>query len=304
MINGIVLINKPAGVSSARVVARVKKRMGVKKVGHTGTLDPFATGLLLCAVNKATRISQFFLNGDKHYTARIHLGRETDTRDGTGKIIHTAPDQFLDALTTTDVKDTIESFTGVQLQVPPVYSALKHQGVPLYKLARQGKKVEKPPREIEIFKLDITRMDLPIIDVDVACSGGTYIRSLAHDIGKKLGCGAFLSALHRTASSHFSVEEAMDLEEFEALSTEVLSKRVIPMSQCLPFMPKMTADPRMILKIVNGQKISVRAMPPPQDGFCDPIRVVDNSGALVAIVRLDEESQTYNYACVFPPELV
>lgn len=304
MINGIVLIKKPAGVSSARVVARVKKKMGVKKAGHTGTLDPFATGLLLCAVNKATRISQFFLNGNKHYTARIHLGRETDTGDGTGEIVHTVPDRFLRSLTRADVEKTIESFTGVQLQVPPVYSALKHQGVPLYKLARQGRSVEKPPREIEIFKLDIRRMDLPVIDVDIACSGGTYIRSLAHDIGKKLGCGAFLSALHRTGSSHFTVDEAMDLEKFETLAEEVLLQRVIPMSQCLPFMPKMTAAPQMVTKIFNGQKISVRTLAPPREGSGDPIRVVDSSGTLVAIVCLDESRQTYNYTCVFPPELV
>jgi tRNA pseudouridine55 synthase len=147
MKSGIIAINKPCGISSARVVARVKKALNVKKVGHTGTLDPFATGLLLCAINKGTKISRFFLGGNKQYTARVCLGVETDTYDLTGNTVFTAQQSDISSLTNEDIKKAVKSFAGIQDQVPPCFSALKHKGVPLYKLARQGKKNRKacPP---------------------------------------------------------------------------------------------------------------------------------------------------------------
>ena len=185
MQNGIIAINKPEGISSARAVARVKKALGVKKIGHTGTLDPFATGLLLCTINKATRISQFFLDGHKRYLARVCLGRETDTYDLTGQTVFTASDSVLKALTKQDIEKVVQSFRGVQEQVPPIFSALKHKGQPLYKLARQGIKITKPPRQIEIFSIKISQLKPPCCDLEIFCSSGTYIRSIAFDIGRE-----------------------------------------------------------------------------------------------------------------------
>lgn len=200
MKNGILAIHKPEGLSSARVVARVKKALGAKKAGHTGTLDPFATGLLLCAINKGTRISGYFLGGRKKYEARVCLGVETDTYDLTGQTVFSAEEK-VSKIKTEDIEVAVASFAGIQDQVPPAFSALKHQGQPLYKLARQGKKILKPPRRIEIFNIRIKNIESPHIDLEIFCSAGTYIRSIAFDLGRKLGCGAHLSKLCRTQSS-------------------------------------------------------------------------------------------------------
>ena len=299
MKNGIIAINKPEGISSARVVSRVKKALGVKKAGHTGTLDPFATGLILCSVNKATRISQFFLNGHKRYLARISLGRETDTYDLTGKTTFEAPREFINTLKKENIEQVLNSFKGLQDQVPPSFSALKHKGQPLYKLARQGKMVLKPPRKIEIFELKTENINLPYIDIEVFCSSGTYIRSLAFDIGRKLKCGAHLATLCRTASSAFKLEDAIDLSELESLDKKTAMQKIIPMSDCLQFMPKIIADDFVIQKIKFGQNLSIQELKPPITEASKPIRVVDATSNLLAIIQLNENMLEYNYSCVF-----
>lgn len=299
MINGIIAINKPEGVSSARAVAHVKKKLGVKKIGHTGTLDPFATGLLLCTINKATRISQFFLDGHKRYLARVYLGLETDTYDLTGQTVFTASNSVMEALTKQDIKQVVQSFQGVQEQVPPIFSALKHKGQPLYKLARQGKKITKPPRQIEIFSLQIRDITLPWFDLEIFCSSGTYIRSLAFDIGKKLGCGAHLSKLSRTHSSEFKLEDSIELSELEALDKDDALARIIPMSKCLKFMPKIVVTGSMVKKIRFGQKLLVREINEPLTEPGLHIRIIDDNSELLAIVQLNENRREYNYSCVF-----
>ncbi len=299
MENGIIAINKPEGISSARVVARVKKTLGVKKAGHTGTLDPFATGLLLCSINKATRISQFFLHGHKKYIARISLGRETDTYDLTGKTIFEVSKDFINTLTKDNIEQKIKSFIGAQDQVPPCFSALKHKGQPLYKLARQGKMVQKPPRQIEIFELKIKSISLPYLDIEVFCSSGTYIRSLAFDIGKKLGCGAHLATLCRTESNAFKLEHAIELSELETLDKKEAAQKIIPMSDCLKFMYRIVVDDFVAQKIKFGQKLSVNEMAPPLTEPGQPIRVINHNSDLLAIVQLNENRQDYNYSCVF-----
>lgn len=298
MKSGIIAINKPKGLSSARVVARVKNVLGAKKAGHTGTLDPFATGLLLCAINKGTRISGFFLNGRKRYEARVSLGVETDTYDLTGQTVFTSSDNIND-IKTEDIEAAVASFAGVQDQVPPIFSALKHQGQPLYKLARQGKKVQKPPRRIEIFDIQLKKIELPHVDIDVFCSPGTYIRSIAFDLGRKLGCGAHLSALCRTRSSAFKLEDAMDLETFERLDRDSALGQIIPLSDCLDFMPKVVVGHTIAKKIRYGQpllktEIEFSAETPDQ-----LIRVTDEKNDLLAIIRAGESLNTYNYSCVF-----
>jgi tRNA pseudouridine55 synthase len=299
MKSGILPIHKPEGMSSAQVVARVKRALGAKKAGHTGTLDPFATGLLLCGIDQGTRISRFFLDGHKRYLARICLGVETDTYDPTGRIVSTAPQGMMDALNTHDIKAVVNSFLGSQNQVAPAYSALKHEGRPLYELARQGKMIQKPPRRIEIFDILINQIDLPHVDIDVFCSSGTYIRSLAFDIGKKLGCGAHLSALCRTESGPFRLENAVMLDSLEKFEKMDIIERIIPLSKCLESLPRVLADAGTAEKIKFGKKLlindfeSVSAHP---ESF---IRITDDGDNLLAIVQPGENGQEYKYSCVF-----
>lgn len=299
MKSGILPIHKPEGMSSAQVVARVKRALGAKKAGHTGTLDPFATGLLLCGINQGTRISRFFLDGHKRYLARICLGVETDTYDPTGRIVSTAPHGMIDALKTHDIEAVVNSFSGIQEQVAPAYSALKHEGRPLYELARQGKMIQKPPRRIEIFDILIKQIDLPHVDIDVFCSSGTYIRSLAFDIGRKLGCGAHLSALCRTESGPFRLENAVMPDSLEKLEKMDIEERIIPLSKCLESLPRVLADAGTAEKIKFGKKLftsdfeSISAHP---ESF---IRITDDGNNLLAIVQPDENGQEYKYSCVF-----
>lgn len=299
MKSGILPIHKPEGMSSARAVAHVKRALGAKKAGHTGTLDPFATGLLLCGIDQGTRISRFFLNGHKRYLARICLGVETDTYDPTGRIVSTAPQGMIDALNTHDIKAVVSSFLGIQNQVAPAYSALKHEGRPLYELARQGKMIQKPPRRIEIFDILIKQIDLPHVDIDVFCSAGTYIRSLAFDIGRKLGCGAHLSALCRTESGPFRLENAVMLDSLEKFEKMDIQERIIPLSKCLESLPEVLADARTAEKIKFGKKLLINdfeSVSAPPDSF---IRITDDRNNLLAIVQPGENGQEYKYSCVF-----
>lgn len=300
MKSGILPIYKPGGISSARVVARVKKCLGVKKLGHTGTLDPFATGLLLCAVNKGTRISKFFLDGHKRYSATVCLGVETDTYDVTGQVV-SEKKKTVDLLTKAQIQNAVHSFAGVQDQIPPSYSALKHKGQPLYKLARQGIHVEKPARRIEIFDIQVTRVDMPWIDIDVFCSAGTYIRTIAFDLGRKLGCGAHLSALCRTQSSQFNLDDVIGLEALEQLSAEAAMEKVVPLSEALSFLPQIQVELPVTKKIRFGQRLSWEELglslnDPDPDRL---IGITDTENSLLAIVQLDEKTRSYNYSCVF-----
>jgi tRNA pseudouridine55 synthase len=302
MKDGILAINKPQGISSARVVARVKRVLGVKKIGHTGTLDPFATGLLLIAVQKATRISRFFLSGTKKYTATVTLGIETDTYDCTGKVVFEAQKSLVDEITAEDVHGVVAQFQGPQKQIPPSFSALKHKGQPLYKLARKGEMIQKPPRDIEIYSIYAQKMDLPQFEMDVHCTGGTYIRSLAYDIGKKLGCGAHLSGLIRTKSSAFELENAIGLEALEDMEPSAIEPYILPMSDCLSFLPSATVDNILEKKISYGQKLVKKEVEPLlSDGF-DPasiIKIVNSSNQLLALIEPSHEGDLYNYCCVF-----
>ncbi len=281
------------------MVARVKKILGAKKAGHTGTLDPFATGLLLCGIDKGTRISRFFLDGHKRYLARICLGVETDTYDLTGKIVSVAPKEILTAIQTDEIEAVVNSFCGAQEQPAPAFSALKHEGRPLYELARQGKMIQKPPRRIEIFDITIKQITLPDIDIDVFCSSGTYIRSLAVDIGRKLGCGAHLSRLCRTESGPFHLENAILLDTLQNLEKPDAEKRIIPLSDCLDSLPRVLADEKTAEKIKFGQKLFRNDFEPIADYPESFIRITDDQNNLLAIVQPCENGQEYKYSCVF-----
>ncbi len=311
--NGVIVIDKPAGISSAKVVARVKKTLGVKKAGHAGTLDPFATGLLVCGINKGTKLSRFLLGGEKKYTGIVHLGFETDTLDPTGAVVRQTHRKVLDSLSEDMILKTVAGFKGIQQQQPPVYSALKHKGQPLYRLARQGKIVTKPPREIEIISIAVKKIDLPSVTIDVHCSSGTYIRSLARDIGEKLGCAGHLSSLVRTYACGFSMENSISLTELENMDKDSAFKYVVSLSESLSFMPVVSVCDKTIDKIKFGQRIgagdeaalcSDSVTVHSQFANCKRlqesfVRIVDKNGELAAVVEYDKNFNRYNYCCVF-----
>lgn len=212
MINGFVIIDKPAGITSHDVVSRVRRILGTRRVGHTGTLDPFATGVLPVAVNEGTKAIPFLDEGIKRYEALLRLGIVTDTLDTTGRVLREAD---YSSISRTSLEASLVRFTGVISQIPPMYSAIKQGGQPLYKLARQGREVERPPRQVEIHSLELLSFAPPLVSIRVFCSRGTYVRSLADDIGIMLGCGAALQELRRTASGSFVISEAVTIDQLD-----------------------------------------------------------------------------------------
>jgi tRNA pseudouridine55 synthase len=212
LINGFVVVDKPAGITSHDVVSRVRRIIGTRKVGHTGTLDPFATGVLPVAVNDGTKAIPFLNEGIKCYEAVMQLGVATDTLDMTGAVIRTA--DWL-AVTQEKVEAVLKQFIGHLSQIPPMYSAIKQDGQPLYKLARQGQVVERTAREIDIHSLELLSFALPFVNFRVVCSRGTYVRTLADDMGELLGCGGALKELRRIASGPFDISASVTLEGLE-----------------------------------------------------------------------------------------
>ena len=297
-LNGIVVVDKPGGLSSARVVSKIKRLFGAQKVGHTGTLDPFATGVLICCINRATRLSQFFLKGDKTYEAVLRLGIETDTQDATGTV---TARHMVGHVTHRVMVETAARFTGAITQVPPVYSALKHQGIPLYKLARRGMAVEKPARRVRIDRIDILDVNLPEVRFRVSCSSGTYIRSLCADMGQALGCGGHLKILRRTANCGFSIDTAISLNGLVARHAQGrLAEVLIGMSDALHFLPTTVADDTLAPKIRHGKRLSKTDFSiHPTVSVRGFFKVVDSKGHLIAVMRESTAADHYNYCCVF-----
>ena len=227
----ILLVDKPTDHTSHDVVARLRGKLRMKRVGHAGTLDPMATGLLIILVGKATRVSQYLMSLDKEYEGTIELGKVTDTQDAEGEVLETIP---VPAFSEADILAAVKSFLGDQYQTPPMYSAVKIDGVPLYKSARKGEEVEREPRFIRVMSWEITRFALPRLDFRLRCTKGTYVRTLAHDLGRKLGCGAHLAALRRTASDKFHISQALTLDQINALSLPEIEKRLIAPRDAVP----------------------------------------------------------------------
>ena len=209
MISGFLLVHKDSGITSSRVVQIIKKKFNLKKVGHLGTLDPMATGLLIIAVNRATKFASLLLQSEKSYRAEVTLGTQTDTDDAEGEVISSKSIHQ----NKSEVKEILLTFLGDSDQLPPNYSALKHKGKPLYKYARDGIKVQKPARKIFIKNINNIEINLPKVSFDIKCSKGTYIRSVARDLGLKLGCGAHLSKLIRTSQEKFKLSDACTLDD-------------------------------------------------------------------------------------------
>ncbi len=230
-LDGVLLVDKPAEHTSHDVIARLRGILRTRKIGHAGTLDPMATGLLIVLVGKATRVSQFIISLDKEYEGTIELGKTTNSQDADGEVMETRP---VPALSEADVKAALQGFLGDQYQTPPMFSAIKIGGVPLYKKARQGEAVEREPRFIRVMSWELTRFGLPRFDFRLRCTKGTYVRTLAHDLGQKLGCGGHLAALRRTAAGSFSVADALTLDQIEAMSALEIKARLIPPHTAVP----------------------------------------------------------------------
>jgi tRNA pseudouridine55 synthase len=282
--SGILLIDKPEGPSSAQVVQRVKTILQAKKVGHLGTLDPFASGLLLVGVNEGTKIADIFLGGVKSYRGVIALGVETDTQDGTGKILQERPVQPLDE---TQLRSLEQRFTGELQQVPPMFSALKRDGVRLYRLARQGKEVPREPRRIRIDYLRLNKLSHSELEFETTCSRGTYIRTLAADMGTELGCGAHLKILRRTACDHLRVESAVRIDEIEnRCATEALP--LLTLREALSHLPAVTWQSRYLSRLRLGQQELLGQIGDPPGGQ-NLLGILDPCGDLAVLVQWIED---------------
>ncbi|MEE4608972.1 MAG: tRNA pseudouridine(55) synthase TruB [Desulfobacteraceae bacterium] len=297
--DGVIVIDKPAGVTSARVVATVKRLLKGAKVGHTGTLDPAATGVLVCTMGRATRLARFFLAAPKTYRATCRLGADTDTQDAEGQVTATRPVTVNEA----QVRTAAARFVGRITQVPPVFSALKHRGVPLYRLAREGKAVTKPPRPVTIYRLAVLAVDLPQVVLEIDCSAGTYVRTLCADLGAVLGCGGHLAGLRRTACAGFTLDEAVSLAELEDLVRHGrIAERIIDMNAALGQLEEVTANPTLARRIANGGRLTAVDIPPPVGE--EALKVVDHRQRLLAVITFDPDTQRYDYVCVMPHQTV
>lgn len=226
--DGVLLVDKAAGMTSHDVVALVRRRLQIKKVGHCGTLDPIATGLLLLTLGRGTKIQDLLMSEDKEYVGTMKLGVTTSTQDSAGEVLEERP---VPELGEAEVRGAFEKFCGDFYQMPPMVSAIKQGGVPLYKLARQGKVVEREPRLVHVYRYHIDRIALPEIDFSVICSKGFYVRTYAHDIGEALGCGAHLQSLRRTKSGRFRVEGAITVEELKTAEPVNILSRILSLPE-------------------------------------------------------------------------
>jgi tRNA pseudouridine55 synthase len=274
--HGVLNINKPSGMTSHDVVQKVRRIAQEKRVGHTGTLDPLATGVLVLCVGKATRIAQYLEAGEKEYDAVMRLGVTTDTLDAEGRVLETK--QYMPP-PLQNIIDALARFRGEIMQQPPLFSAIKVGGIPSYKLARRGTAAVLAPRRVTIYRIDLAAYDDPFVRLRVRCSKGTYIRSLCADIGESLGMGAHLSNLVRTRSGRFSVENALSLER---LAEQGVEKALVPLDEALADFPAATVSERDAERVRHGNPV-VLAVPAPGQGV--RIRVHDPSGNLLAIAR-------------------
>ncbi len=231
-LDGILLVDKPTGCTSHDVVAHIRRSFGIKKVGHAGTLDPLATGLLILLLGKATKISQYLISLNKEYEGEFLLGQSTDSHDSDGEVVESKP---LPAdLNEIKLKTEMLRFIGDQYQTPPMFSAKKHKGKPLYKMARQGQEVDREARFIHISAFDLTAIDLPRGGFRVACSKGTYVRTLIHDLGQNLTCGAHMTALRRTSIDRFHIKDAVTMDEIDNMNHSDIRRKLIPIYQAVP----------------------------------------------------------------------
>ncbi|HEX4927055.1 MAG TPA: tRNA pseudouridine(55) synthase TruB [Burkholderiales bacterium] len=275
MIDGALLLDKGVGASSNAALQEAKRLFGAAKAGHAGTLDPLASGLLIVLFGEATKFAGPLLEADKEYLATLKLGEKTSTGDAEGEIVEVRPV----AVGEGDVETALRRFRGPIEQLPPMHSALKRDGVPLYKLARRGEKVERRLRRVEIFELEMLRFAPPLVELRVRCSKGTYVRTLAEDIGEALGTGAHLAALRRTASGAFRVAEAASLDALAGLALVERRRRLLPLSRLLVGLPAAELDAQAEARLRNGLELRVAGI---GEGLCALFRV---DGGVIGLGR-------------------
>jgi len=288
-VNGILLLDKPFGLSSNQALQRVKRLFDAQKAGHTGSLDPLATGLLPLCLGYTTKFSAFLLDADKRYRVRVRLGETTETADAEGEVIATAP---VDGITEAMVLDILGEFVGLIEQLPPMYSAVKHEGQRLYKLAREGKEVERTPRQISIYRLELREFALPDIELDVHCSKGTYVRTLAEDIGKRLGCGGHVAALRRTGVGPY-IEGETDFVPLAALEAKAeeqgpasLDTLLLPLESTLGHCPAIRLSANSAFYLGQGQPVLVPQAP--TEGL---VRLYDVSERFLGVGEILEDGR-------------
>ena len=280
-IDGIVILDKAIGISSNRALQEVKRIYDAQKAGHTGSLDPLATGVLPLCLGEATKVSQFLLDSDKKYRTRIKLGVRTDSGDCEGNVLESCADFQISQL---QVEEALAPFRGEIEQVPPMYSALKVNGVPLYKMARKGQTIEREARQITVYSIELTAFEGDELELEIACSKGTYIRTIADDLGQALGCGAHIIALRRTQAGAFTEADCVTTEqlkeESESGGLSVIDEHLIPMDKAIADLPEVILPSITASFIKNGQPVLVRHLP--EEG----------------LVRLYEEERFIGIGCI------
>lgn len=279
MIDGALLLDKPVGLSSNAALQKAKRLFGAAKAGHAGTLDPLASGLLLVLFGEATKFAGPLLDADKEYLATLKLGERTATGDAEGKVLETKEIKIAES----QVLAVLDRFQGEIEQVPPMYSALKHEGTPLYRLARRGQEVERTPRRVRISELELIKLEGASLELRVVCSKGTYIRVLAEDIGAALGCGAHLSALRRTGSGRFRLEHALSFEDLEAMTAEQRERRLLALPALLEGLPRAELGAAEETRLRQGQALKISGL---HQGLC---AVVRPDGAVIGLGAADGE---------------
>ena len=284
--NGILAIDKPVGLTSHDVVVHVRRLTKIRKVGHTGTLDPFATGVLLVCVGMATRLSSYLSKEEKEYVGRLRFGLETDTLDATGRVIKSLPVPPMDR---SAVEKILSQMCGSILQQIPIFSAAKRKGIPMYRRAHKGEtSVDAGTKHVFIHQLELLEMESPYLDLRVVCSAGTYIRMLAADIGRALGSCAHLSALRRIRCGGIGLDSSITMEQMKAdAAAHRLDSHIIPMAQALPSIPSIKVDQHDTARIRSGQMLYQRGLSNPLPGGL--IKILDYQGNLVAVGRLRGE---------------
>jgi len=283
VIDGILLLDKPAGVTSNGALQRVKYLFNARKAGHTGSLDPIATGLLPLCFGEATKLSQFLIESDKRYITRLRLGQRTNTGDSEGTIIAQRPVAFSNS----DLEQVLTKFRGDLEQVPPMFSALKHQGTPLYKLAREGIEIERKPRPVTVSELQVLHLEEDTLELMVHCSRGFYVRTLADDIGEALGCGAHVEQLRRTAVGNLRIDEAVTIEKLEACpDRESRLEYVLPLEAGARAYPAVHLTTNAAFYLCRGQ--TVRAGGLPHSGY---VRLYDGHEGFMGLGEVTDDGQ-------------
>jgi tRNA pseudouridine55 synthase len=289
-ISGVLIVDKPVGMTSHQVVQTIRRGTRIKRAGHTGTLDPRASGVLVVLIGPAVRLSQYISAEDKRYQANIKLGEKTDTYDAEGKVTGTAEVN----VTHEQFEEALQQFVGEIEQVPPPYSAIKIKGKHAYDLARKGEEVELEPRLINVYSLDLLEWNTPEAVIDIHCSSGTYVRSLAYDLGEVLGCGGYLTGLRRTKSGRFSLRDAVPLRKLtEAFEANDWYQYLIPAAEALSDWPSITLTNEEVELVKHGHRI------PREDGSENMVRAITEQGELVALMQFDIDNKEYQPRKVF-----